>query len=215
MTSIVLIMPVLALGMLLLSFLMTSRMRLGSLVAAFRFQSILLALLALSAAFVAGETQLIVVAFLILLIKGWFIPSFLLRRARASVTSERLESYLRPTTLSFIGGALIVLAFFTTRGLLPVGADYLVLATSFSTVLIGLLLLVTRKDMFGQGIGFFVMENGIFTFGLALTHGMPFLFELGSLFDLMAFFILITVFTHRAQGENASVATDNLRTLVD
>lgn len=215
MTSLALIMSVLAGGMSLLAFVMASRMRLRSLVAAFRFQSVLLALLALCAALVSHEVQLIVVAFLILAIKGWFIPSFLLRAARESGSNERLESYLKPATLSFIAGMLIVLAFFATRGLLPPGSEYLVLAVSSSIVLIGLLLLVSRKDMFGQGIGFFVMENGIFTFGLALTHGMPFLFEIGSLFDLSAFFILITVFTHRAQGEHASVATDNLRTLID
>lgn len=122
---------------------------------------------------------------------------------------------MRPTTLAALGFGVVLFAFVASGTLLPVGPDYIILAASFSIVLIGLVLLISRKDMFGQGIGFFVMENGIFTFGLALTHGMPFLFEVGSLFDLLAFFILITVFTRRAQDEHASVDTDLLRTLVD
>lgn len=215
MTPIAIAMTVFAGGMFFLAFLMSSRMRLGSLVTAFRVQSALLALLAIAAAFVTGELQLFIVAGLIVLIKVWFIPSFLLRAARVSGASERLQSYARPATLSFVAACLAIVALVGARGLLPVGADYFVLAASFGIVLVGLLMLVSRKDMFGEGIGFFVMENGIFTFGLALTHGMPFLFEIGSFFDLLAFFILITVFTHRAQDENASVATDDLRTLTD
>ncbi len=194
---------------------MASRMRLGALVGAFRAQSALLALLALAAAFRLDEMQLVVVAGLVITIKVWFIPSFLLRAAARSGASERLLAYARPTALSFAAVCAAFFAFVATRAMIPVGADYIILASSFAIVLIGLLLLVSRKDMFGQGLGFFVMENGIFTFGLALTHGMPFLFEIGSLFDLVAFFILITVFTHRAQGEHASVETDLLRTLTD
>lgn len=210
-----LIMSVFAGGMLLLALLMASRMRLGALVGTFRMQSVLLAFLALAAAFRLEEMQLMVVAGLIILIKVWFIPSFLLRAAARSGASERLSAYARPTTLSFAAVCAAFFAFVATRAIVPVGADYIILASSFAIVLIGLLMLVSRKDMFGQGLGFFVMENGIFTFGLALTHGMPFLFEIGSLFDLVAFFILITVFTHRAQGEHASVETDLLRTLTD
>lgn len=210
-----LVMSVFAGGMLLLALLMASRMRLGALVGAFRMQSVLLAFLALAAAFRLEEMQLVVVAGLIIAIKAWFIPSFLLRAAARSGASERLSTYARPTTLSFAAVCATLFAFVATRTMIPVGADYIILASSFAIVLIGLLMLVSRKDMFGQGLGFFVMENGIFTFGLALTHGMPFLFEIGSLFDLVAFFILITVFTHRAQGEHASVETDLLRTLTD
>lgn len=201
--------------MLMLALYMTTRMRLGSLVSSFRLQSILLAVLALTMAYYLREWQLVVVALLIVMIKGWFIPSFLLRAARTSGASERLSAYMRPTSLALVSGAVVLFAYAAAHVLLPVGPDYIILAASFSIVLIGLVMLISRKDMFGQGLGFFVMENGIFTFGLALTHGMPFLFEIGSLFDLVAFFILITVFTHRAQDEHASVHTDLLRTLVD
>ena len=204
----------LAATMLLVALYATTRMRLGSLVSAFRLQSVLLALLAFSVAYYSGERQLIFVAVLILVIKAGLIPTYLLQVARASAASERLSSYVKPTTLALLGGSVILLAFAAAQRL-SMGSDYIILASSLSIVLLGLILLVSRKDMFGQGIGFFIMENGIFTFGLALTHGMPFLFEIGSLFDLMAFFILITVFTRRAQDEHASVETDMLRTLID
>ncbi len=215
MSFIAIVIAVCAGGMFFLAFLMSSRMRLGSLVGAFRAQSLLLAVIAAFSAFVLGEVELVIVAFLIVVVKVWFIPSFLLRAARVSGASERLQAYARPATLSFVAACLAVVAFISARALLPVGSDYFVLAVSFGIVLVGLLMLISRKDMYGEGIGFFVMENGIFMFGLALTHGMPFLFEIGSFFDLLAFFILITVFTRRAQDEHASVATDDLRTLID
>ncbi len=201
--------------MLLVALYMTSRMRLGALVFAFRFQSVLLALLALTMAYYLQDWQLVAVAVLIVGIKAVLIPTFLMRAARGSGASERLTSYVRPTTLSGLSLLVVLCAFFAAGRLMPLGTDYIILAASLSIVLMGLILLVSRKDMFGEGIGFFVMENGIFTFGLVLTHGMPFLFEIGALFDLLAFFILITVFTRRAQDEHASVDTNLLRTLVD
>jgi hydrogenase-4 component E len=37
-----------------------------------------------------------------------------------------------------------------------------------------------------QIVGFMVMENGIYLFGLAVTNGMPLFIEMGIMLDLMA-----------------------------
>ncbi|HEY9772234.1 MAG TPA: hypothetical protein V6C81_00335 [Planktothrix sp.] len=55
-----------------------------------------------------------------------------------------------------------------------------------SLVCSGLVLMLTRRIALSQIVGFLVMENGIFLFGLTQTHGMPILIETGVLLDVLA-----------------------------
>ena len=92
-----------------------------------------------------------------------------------------------------LGGFLIGAAFLlSTKLALPIkAASNLLIPTAFSLVMIGFLLLVTRFKAITQVIGYLVMENGIFLFGLTLAEGMPLLVELGILLDVfVAVFVM-------------------------
>lgn len=193
---------------------LVSRMRLPSLVALFRTQSFFLALFALTIGYAEGEIHLIIIGALILAVKVILIPRFLLYIARQGNVSQRLTSYVRPTTITFVALATTGIAFSLGSLYMP-GMDHIGLGTSFSLLLCGALLLVSRADMFGQAVGFLVMESGIFILGLAMTGGMPFLVEIGIMLDLMVFFILVLLLTRRAQAEHASLGTEHLRELID
>ena len=206
---------ILPIGMLILALLLVSRMRLASMVRIFQLQSLLLAGYAIALAFLINEQQLILVGALVLVVKAVIIPLFLMRVARNSGVTERLSSYVRPTTLTFLGAMLALGAFTLAYSIPALANEFVIVGVSFSLMLLGILSLVARRDMFGQGIGFLVMESGVFTFGLALTHGMPLLVELGALADVLTLFVLIGLLVHRAQGEHSSTATDYLRILTD
>jgi hydrogenase-4 component E len=45
--------------------------------------------------------------------------------------------------------------------------------------------MLTRRLALSQVIGFLVLENGIFLYGLTQTHGMPLLVEMGVIFDVL------------------------------
>ena len=153
---------------------------------------------------------------LIVVLKGVIIPRFLMRVARESGASQRLESYARPTTLLFCSGIVSILSFIAAGALTSVvGSGYFITAVSFSLLSVGFLMLVSRKDLFGQIIGFLVMENGIFTFGLALTGGLALLIEVGILFDVVVGFALMTILLNWVQKQHASARTDLLRELTD
>ena len=70
-------------------------------------------------------------------------------------------------------------------------------------------------SMYGQIIGFLLMENGIFTFGLTLTGGMPLLVEIGVFFDVTIGSVLMAALSYRVQETQSTVMTDALRELVD
>lgn len=189
-------------------------MRLFSLITWFRMQSLFLALFTVALALVLDDSALYISAFLVLVVKVIAVPYFLSHAATRPRVSQRLESYARPAVLSFLSAALIAGAFWAARVYAFPKAEYIIVATSFSLVLIGFLLLITRKDLFGQGTGFLTLENGIFTFGLALVHGMPLLLEIGILFDVLIGFVLMMALVYRAQHEHDSVSTDRMRDLV-
>ena len=201
-------------AILVTTLVLVSRMRLPSLVALFRTQSLFLALFALVIGYMEGESSLIVIGLLIFGVKVILIPQFLLYIARTGNINQRLVAYARPTLMTF--GTLLMtgLAFAAAGRYLPEG-DQVALGTSFSLLLSGVLLLVSRADMFGQAIGFLVMESGIFILGFAMTGGMPLLVEIGILLDLMVFFVLVLLLTRRAQAEHASLGTEHLRELID
>ncbi len=201
--------------MVVVGVLITTRMRLSSLVSLFRLQAIFLALFALVHALEPVNGELIAVAVLIFALKALVIPTFLMRSGKTSVGGERLQSYLRPTSSLLLSLAAIVGAGFAAHTLADTGIAFLLASASFALVFFGLILLITRRDMYGQGVGFLVMENGIYTFGLALTGGMPFFVEIGVLFDLMILFVLFVALLRRAHVEHASAGTDKLQELTD
>jgi hydrogenase-4 component E len=66
-----------------------------------------------------------------------------------------------------------------------------------------------------QAIGYLVLENGIFIFGLLLFEAMPFLVELGVLLDVFVGIFVISIIIHHINREFASMDTRRLSTLKD
>ena len=81
----------------------------------------------------------------------------------------------------------------------PAGADPLAredLAFALSVVLLGLLMMVTRRNAVSQVVGFMSMENGLI---LAATgaKGMPLVVEISIAFSVLIAFIVIGIFLFR------------------
>ena len=84
---------------------------------------------------------------------------------------------------------------------------------SFATVLTGFLLLTTRIKAITQAIGYLVLENGIFIFGMLLVEAMPFLVEIGVLLDLFVGIFVMSIIIHHINREFASLDTRRLSSL--
>jgi hydrogenase-4 component E len=67
---------------------------------------------------------------------------------------------------------------------------------ALSTAIIGLVVLTTRNKALNQVVGYLVLENGIYVFGLSQAERVPFLVELGVLLDVFTgvFIMGIVVF---------------------
>ena len=80
-------------------------------------------------------------------------------------------------------------------------------------LLIGMLIMMTRRLALSQVIGFLVMENGIFLYGLTQTRGMPLMIEMGVLFDVLVGVLVAGVVIFRLNRSFEHIDVTHLRGL--
>ena len=68
------------------------------------------------------------------------------------------------------------------------------LAIALATVMLGLLMMITRRHAVAQVIGFLAMENGLFFAATSATYGMPMVVELGVALDILIAALIFGVF---------------------
>jgi hydrogenase-4 component E len=148
-------------------------------------------------------------------LKGVLIPWVLLRVIRSGEIHREIQPFLG-FTASVLFGALVVIAGFglAHRLVLPVAAvSGLIVPTAISTVLIGMVILISRLKALTQVVGFLVVENGIFTFGLLLLAQVPILVELGILLDLFVGVFIMGIVMYHIRQEFDHMDTQLLDTL--
>lgn len=152
-----------------------------------------------------------------LAIKGVFIPWLMFRAIRETAIRREMEPILGFVPSMVLGGTGIALAFaFASRLPLPNGLAHAYLVpTALSTVWAGLLLVVSRRKAVNQVLGFLVLENGVYVFGLLLSDFMPVMVEAGVLLDLFAAVFVMGIVMFHINREFSSLDTDKLSALKD
>ena len=185
-------------SLVLVSFMLLYQGRMFSLLNVFALHAFVLSLSVAWQALVQGAPHLYVTAALALVFKVIVIPVALHRIVRRLGIHQTLEIVggIGPTMLAGMG--LVALSIVV---MLPVtvGVDTLAredLAFALSVVLLGLLMMVTRRNAVSQVIGFMSLENGLV---LAATgaKGMPLVVEISIAFSILIAFIVIGIFLFR------------------
>ena len=91
----------------------------------------------------------------------------------------------------------------------------LLIPAALATVLIGLLVLVSRTLALTQVVGYIVVENGIFLFGLTLVREMPLLVELGILLDVFVGVFVMGIVVYHISRTFDHIDTQELTQLKD
>jgi hydrogenase-4 component E len=148
-------------------------------------------------------------------LKGFVIPAFLVRAMREADIQHEVNpvvNYMSSLLLGAVGAGL-ALVFSYTLPLAEQDSGYLVVPTSLATVWTGFLMLTTRRKAIMQVLGYLLLENGIFLFGLLLLEAMPFLVEIGVLLDLFTGVFVMGIIIHHISREFASISTEHLTEL--
>jgi hydrogenase-4 component E len=148
-------------------------------------------------------------------LKGLFIPWFLIHAMREADIQHEVRpvvNYMSSLLLGAVGAGL-AMVFSSTLPLAEEHAELLVVPASLATVWTGFLMLTTRRKAIMQVLGYLLLENGIFLFGLLLLEAMPFLVEVGVLLDLFTGVFVMGIIIHHISREFASISTEHLTEL--
>jgi len=147
--------------------------------------------------------------------KGFFIPLLLNRAMRFAEIKHEVEPFLGYVPTLLLGALFTALSFgFADKlPLLPEHKDYLFVPASIATLMSGFLILTTRRKAISQVIGYLILENGIFIFGLLLAGAMPVMVEVGALLDLLVGTFVMGIVLNHISREFSSLDTTRLTSL--
>lgn len=200
---------------LLSSFLLLAQTRIVSLIHTFAWQGLLLFAVTCLMGAASGRHHLFISAAMTLALKVFFIP-WLLRRLVIKLDIRReVETVGGPSLVMIAGGALVLFSYYVV---LPIRELSLVstrntIAISLAVILVGMLMIITRRKAVAQVIGFMSMENGLFFAAISATYGMPMVVELGIAFDVLVAAILFGIFFFQLRAGIGSLDVDHLNRL--
>jgi hydrogenase-4 component E len=185
-------------SMVLFSFMLLYQDRLTALINVFAGQALVLAASVAWQAYTQAAPHLYVTAAIALVFKAVVIPGALHRIVKRLGVHREIETVVGvgPTMLAGIG--LVALAMVVMLRV-TAAADQIAredLAFSLSVLLLGLLIMVTRRNAVSLIVGFMSLENGLV---LAATgaKGMPLVVEISVAFSVLIAFIVVGVFLFR------------------
>ena len=198
---------------LLLNFAVLGTSRLAFSVRAVALQGVILGVLPALIHPFSWHLVLIVVS--IILAKGALIPALIMRAIRKAEIQREFEPFIGYIPSLVLGALFTSLAFiFAAR--LPLAPEHeglLFVPASIATVMCGFLVLMGRRKAISQVIGYLLMENGIFVFGLLLADAMPVMVEAGALLDLLVGVFVMGIVINHISREFSTLDTSRLSAL--
>ncbi len=206
-----------AAGMLFFTIFLMSKPRLPAVLRHFSIASLFLALFLTAGALLHGSWQGIVIAIWTVIFKVILVPLLIMQITRRTHASLQVKFFTRPAMTYFLIALVLVVSAFVIKAfpIHLVGEQSTVLFVALSMILLGLVFLVARHDVFSQIIGFLILENGITTFGSIAISDIPLWIELGIAFTTIAGAILMATIGREIQLVYSTGDTDSLRELTE
>jgi hydrogenase-4 component E len=193
-------------SLVLVSFMELYQDRLTALLNVYALHAFVLALSVAWQADVQGAPHLYVTAAIALIFKAMIIP-FALHRIIVRLGIHReIETVVGVGLTMLAGIALVALSMVVMLRVTP-EADPLAredLAFALAVVLIGMLMMVTRRNAVSLVVGFMSLENGLVLAGTG-ARGMPLVVEISVAFSILIAFIVIGIFLFRIRERFDSV----------
>lgn len=185
-------------GLVLVSFMLLYQDRLHALVNVYALHALVLTASVAWQAWAQEAPHLYITAAVALVFKAIVIPVALHRIIRRLGIHRDIENVVGIGTTMLTGMGLVALSMVVMLRV-TADADPLAredLAMALAVVLLGLLLMVTRRNAVGQVVGFMSLENGL-VLAAAGARGMPMVVEISVAFSVVVAFIVIGIVLFR------------------
>jgi len=185
-------------SLVLVSLLELYQDRLYALLNIYALHAVVLAASVAWQAFVQDAPHLYITAAIALIFKAMIIPVALHRIIVRLGIHREIEKVVGVGVTMLAGMALVALAMVVmlrvTQEVDPLAREDL--AFALAVVLLGLLMMVTRRNAVSQVVGFMSLENGL-VLAAAGAKGMPLVVEISIAFSILIAFIVIGIFLFR------------------
>lgn len=160
---------------------------------------------------------LMAVSALFLVIKGMVLPWLLRRTYRRMPVRAPLAPYSGYSACVLFGVLSFALSLWlgTQLGIAANPLFSVVFPFGLTTIIAGLLLVVTRREILSQVFGYLVMENGIFLLGTPLVEQDSIWLELTILLDILVAVFVMGIAIHHIARAFDSADVDRIASLRD
>ena len=194
--------------------LLVQRRMLG-LVHLFTLQGLFLSMSTCVVGYASGLHHLYISALLTLIIKVVFIPYLLNRLIHRLNVQREVETLVNLPTTMLIGIVVVIFSYYVAE---PVSELSLLvtrstIAVALATVMLGMLMMITREKAITQTIGFLALDNGLVFASTSTTYGMPLAVELGIALDLLITVIIFGILFFHISSTFESLDLKEMETL--
>lgn len=153
-----------------------------------------------------------------IVVKTIGIPILIFKSTKDVARRVDKEPVMSNHLLLLAAGVIAVLSFMNIK-LFPLvagpGLSPLLIPAALTTVLTGFLILVTKTKATNQIIGFLILENGVFTFGMTIISEFPVMVEIGVLLDLLVGVFIMGIMLYHINKTFDNIDTRVLSVLGD
>ncbi|TCO69398.1 hydrogenase-4 component E [Rhodovulum euryhalinum] len=199
-------------SLVLVSFMMIYQDRIYALLNTFAMQAVVLALAVAWQAFIQGAPHLYATAAIALVFKAMIVPWALHRMVARMGIQRQVETVTGVVPTMLAGMGLVALSILLMLQLTAAAESALAredLAFALSVILLGMLMMVTRRNAVTQVVGFMSLENGLIL-AAAGAQGMPLVVEISVAFSVLIAMIVIGVFLFRIRERFDSVDVETM-----
>ncbi|MEW6218037.1 MAG: formate hydrogenlyase [Thermodesulfobacteriota bacterium] len=181
---------------LLTGFGMLVQKRIYGLIHIFTWQGLFLSVNTAIVGYVANRHHLYISSVLTLALKVVLLPYILHVLIHRLRIRKEVETVVNIPMTMLIGIALVIFSYHLMAPVRELSTliTRSTLAVAMATVMIGLLMMITRRHAVSQIIGFLAMENGLFFAATSATYGMPLVVELGVALDILIAAFIFGIF---------------------
>ncbi len=203
--------------LLLIVFAMLAQRRILSLINLFAWQGALLAVSTFVVAYTTHQHHLYYSAGLTLLLKVIVLPLLLHRLIRKLNVQWDVETLINIPTTMLVGIALVIFAFNLAAPIsqLSEGITRGLIGIALASVLLSLLMMLTRRKAISQVVAFLSLENGLFFAATSATQGMPLVVELGIALDVLVATFIFGIFFFQIRETFDSLDITHMEKLKD
>jgi hydrogenase-4 component E len=203
-----------SLAIILTNFYAISSSRLTYMIKAVAAQGFLLSILPLLLINEQHITEILILMFLGIVIKGLVIPHYLFKTIK-DIKVQRNVNPLIGFSFSIIYALVTsVLAFYIVK---KIGSNHIFssaqASVAIATAFIGLYIIIARRNVVSQIIGYLILENAGFILSLSVAVSQPLFVEMGVLLDVLVGVFIMTIAVNHIYLEHNSVEVDSLERL--